>query len=241
MKQISLLLSFALSTILLNAQTYTTSNFDLTNSVSSSGSESHTIAQTLAVGESVSINFTVGDISPTTGSNTVADTLFYPFKLNVEAVNATDELQLKAEIGTDSYEPSITGSGVLSFGDDFYVVENKITPVLVTNTGSNPVVVQSTKIFGGQYVSVISNVGNALFGSEGSATYNNPIAEDILHINLPSDIQRASVQLLSMSGDVLLQQEITPLKNTIDLSKLSSGVYLLRDINTASVAKIILN
>jgi len=240
MKKILLSLLSSLAVMSVNAQTYTTSTFDLSNIISTSGSTSHSINQTLAVGESILINFTVGNLAPATGDDTNADTLFYPLKFNITAVNATDELQLKAEVGTVVYEVSRVGGGVLGFGEDYYVIENQTVPVLVTNTGTTSVGITSTKIFGGQYAEVISNAGVPLFGANGSATFTNPVEEDFLTIGLPSDVQKATIQLVSMTGDVLLQKEITQSENELDLSSLSSGIYLIRDESTASMAKLVL-
>ena len=99
-----------------------------------------------------------------------------------------------------------------------------------------------------QYLSDSSNYANAFslfivgqLGSEEITTkqnslvvYPNP-AQDVLQINSP---QPTLLQLYSLQGQLL--QEIKTGQNTqVDISNLTTGLYLLKDMNTGITQKVV--
>jgi hypothetical protein len=75
-----------------------------------------------------------------------------------------------------------------------------------------------------------------------SKIYPNPTS-GIFTLEMPFDKAECSMEVLSMSGQVVLQQQIYPssgmISEVIDLSKVPKGLYLLRIDNRALQSAIV--
>jgi len=85
---------------------------------------------------------------------------------------------------------------------------------------------------------VITDIKDGLFNDE-NVHITNPVSNGLLTIHLPSDARSTEVELLSLEGNTVLSQEISPSHRTIDVSGLK-GLYLLREVSTGSIKKIII-
>ena len=62
------------------------------------------------------------------------------------------------------------------------------------------------------------------------AMYPNP-AQDIISFNIPSAIEKAQVCVFTISGQQVISSEITPNQNTVDISGVTSGVYIAKVVS----------
>lgn len=75
---------------------------------------------------------------------------------------------------------------------------------------------------------VLSNItlGNEKFKIDEFKMYPNP-AQDFVSFSLPSEVAQGTVKIYDMLGKVVATQIITPNENSIGISKLMSGSYLV--------------
>ena len=59
--------------------------------------------------------------------------------------------------------------------------------------------------------------------------------KDNLIINIDESLSKGQLSILNISGQQLLQQEITEAKTTIDVSKLSPGIYVVKMVGEKGV------
>ena len=248
-KLTSIYFLFAYCTI--HAQTYTyptTGNKDISalaqNNITSS------INITLAPNESILFNFTANTVTPSTGINTTADTLTTRFHLRVDGLSSnTDALEFTA-VG-DFFEEttaSITGAqrdANLIFNSNealaLKVVENQVTQITVTNNSTESVYFEALRFFSSNGLTeTISNSQDDFF-AQGNASVVSPIEEGkLIFHNLPSDRSNFHFNIISMDGQVVLQETISANENSIDVSFLNAGIYLLYETVSRSSTKVII-
>ena len=68
---------------------------------------------------------------------------------------------------------------------------------------------------------------------------NNPVADGQLSILLNENISSLALELMTTQGEIVKSFEVKD-QAIIDVSHLDSGIYLLRDTNTMSIRKIII-
>ena len=64
--------------------------------------------------------------------------------------------------------------------------------------------------------------------------YPNPVKDNLI-INIDESLSKGQLSILNISGQQLLQQEITEAKTTIDVSKLSPGIYVVKMVGEKGV------
>ncbi len=88
---------------------------------------------------------------------------------------------------------------------------------------------------------VISNTERDLFASEGGVAVSNPSHDGTLSIEISDDVSQLSLALLSLEGTTVLQEQLEGAGNhTLDVSKLNTGLYILRELTTGSTKKIMI-
>ena len=57
------------------------------------------------------------------------------------------------------------------------------------------------------------------------AVYPNPVSTEI-NISFPKNVAQAEFVLYNVLGEIVLKTRISPLKNRLDISRLTSGMYI---------------
>jgi len=199
---------------------------------------------TLSPGSSTGLVISMGDIeaSPNTNFDTITVQV-YPFIRNVSTTEA-GSMSLESMKSSFYGESSIAeGFGSNVFFSNVKLVENTIDTILITNTSANVSITVDVMVirtsYCGALCEVISNIQGDLFG-EGNVLITNPLRGETLELfNIPSDVSAIALELLSLQGDVLLSKNITHDDSSLDISTLNAGIYIIRDTNTGSTKKIV--
>ncbi len=195
---------------------------------------------TLYIGDSIIFNVVVGDLVPTSGTDTDVDTISTSIRLRW--VSVVD--------GPASYDVGLVGLGKTGAATNVISADQKITAVKLVEGRTNQIYVvftggtSATYAPGGSnYISastqVISNVGNDIFAEGNGVQINNPVSNGQLSIQLDGGISSLALELITLEGEVVTSFELEKTA-TIDVSHLNAGMYLLRDRNTLSIKKIII-
>jgi hypothetical protein len=81
----------------------------------------------------------------------------------------------------------------------------------------------------------MQTVGISNHGSSGISIYPNPASSSFV-INLPQSFDAAAkVELIGMSGQVILEERISALNTEVPLNEVSPGLYMLRLTNATEV------
>jgi len=185
---------------------------------------------------------TVGEIIPDTDEDTDVDTLVIDISFKIfEGTSGTETFVNDASFTyfnkIDTYEyTDVTGGHILKHS--FRFVENQIDTLKVIITAGDITFDRFEINSTGQ--EVISNIQNDLFG-EHSVSFQNPVeAGELSFSKFPSDFVATNVSLISMEGEVLVSKQITTSDNSIDLSHVPAGLYLMRDETTGSSKKVMI-
>jgi len=174
------------------------------------------------------INF--GDIIPK-GEDTDVDTLFYIIQGRIQDVTTT--------IYSKKYGDLQSFTGNPSFRFTFRTVENS-TDTLVIKSNANATTNSFTIWKGGGNLdpTVITNVSENLFSSK-KILISNPVRSSTLNVSLSEDIPSCQLELLSMKGEVLSTHLFTQSDQSIDISNIKSGLYILRHPLSGSSIKLV--
>ena len=187
-----------------------------------------------------------GEVYPTDGPNGSKDTLTLEIAVgywgninttNASLVTSNADFTIKNKFASYTYtDQSRTSGGSSELYDEFKFIEGEIDTVMVIVTDGflslDHMYLRSTN------ATVISNANNDLFGVNG-ATIRNPIENGELLIQLPKEVSSATVALLSLEGQIIETKEITATNNSFNVSTLK-GMYILKDLSTSSVKKLII-
>ncbi len=221
-------------------------DYDLTEIVEKTvNGEDHTMSpilvKTLAIGDYVTFNFTIPSF--TAAPNTDADTVeleFRPIFQNQEDGVSGAQITVAYPFNTTIVsDASGTGTGYqIPAYQKIKFREDSVYTVTITNTGATTVKFDWYNIVSNNG-SIISNLGSDLF-EEGKVSLNNPVLDGDLTISLVESIKSITLELISMEGISVISKTITTTDNNIDVSGLKTGLYLLRDINSGSVTKLMI-
>ena len=220
---------------------YYSSNFS--NTVSAA---LHTVDLTSSTGPDT-IYFPVsidGEIYPTDGPNGEKDTLrleiavgFWGLHTNYSIATTEADFTIQNKFESYSYTNQTRNTqGASKVYDEFTFVEGDVDTVKVIVTAGlfslDRLYIRSSN------VSVLSNASQGIF-DQSNAVVNNPVVGNLMTINLPQDVTTTTISLLSLDGQVIETKHITKTDNSFDVSNLS-GIYLLRELSTASVKKVVI-
>ena len=202
--------------------------------------EGPVLQKELAIGDYVTFNFTIPKFTATPDSD--ADTvvlMFRPIFTNNEDGVAGAQITTEYPFQTVVSDASGTGTNyqVPAF-EGIKFREDSTYTITITNTGTTVVYNRWFNInnTGG---SVITNLNSDLF-SKGEISPINPVIDGNLMVSLTDNIQSVTLELISMEGISVISKTITTTDNNIDVSGLKTGLYLLRDINSGSVTKLMI-
>jgi len=194
----------------------------------------------LSVGDSVIFNLEVDSLVPSSGNDSDIDTINTNFR--IRWANVVD--------GPASYEYGVIGIGTtgvasgVEHGTQNFIpiklVEGRINQIYVVLTeGTSASYAPGAANYIASSTQVISNVNKDLLTAGGGVQINNPVRDGQLSIVLNENISSQALELITMQGEIVKSFSV---KNqaSIDVSHLNSGVYILRDTNTMSMRKIII-
>jgi len=205
------------------------------------------------INDTILFPVSVGAITPTdpssddTGFDTLmVDIAFESFGYSGAADYATSIHHTKAasytiysRFNTYSFTNISPTAGGYTVYKSYKFKENSIDTLKLVVTGGTLSLDRIRLDFGTK--SVIANASQDLFGDgKNAAHFNNPVKEGQLSISLPNDFTSASITLISMEGIVVASKEIRQGDSTVDVSHLKSGLYLIRDTNTGSTTKVMI-
>jgi len=136
---------------------------------------------------------------------------------------------------SSSIEFSIADGGNLVSTEALSLIENTNARILIINTGSSNL---SIKTFQLTFAQVISNTNDALAREDG-AIIENPVTDGSLQLTLANGVTSAKLELLSLSGEPVMSKHITT-SESIDVSSIDAGMYILRDVDTNSTQKVVI-
>ena len=232
------------SAVATKAQDYT---LDVTDLTTGSVSVVTNVFRSLSPNESFTVNYTLGSFVYSDSYDSDKDSISIRPILRGYVDEGTAEITVSAEgITSNSAQISNTdptgGNGTTYFSDNeqIKVTENSSTLVTYTNTGTVDVFIRYCLSIA-NHSETISNTYEKIFGhASHQARVINPIQNNSLEMILPNDISFVNIQVLSLTGEFLATGMITKEQNSLDLSRLEAGTYLIRDAKTNSYSKIIL-
>jgi len=195
---------------------------------------------TLNLGDSIIFNLEVDELVPTSGTDSDVDTINTNFR--IRWANVVD--------GPASYEYGVIGIGATGIATGvehatqnlipIKLVEGKVNQVYVVLTGgTSATYAPGSANYIASSTEVISDINRNLLAADGGVQINNPVTDGQLSILLDEDISSLVLELMTIQGEIVKSFEVKD-QATIDVSYLNSGVYLLRDTNTMSMRKIII-
>jgi len=190
-----------------------------------------------SIGLDVDIRNFADDVTNST-DNGIADTISYKAKFALQSgasdVKVAMILDGETEVSS-SVEFSIADGGNLVSTEFLSLVEDTDARILIINTGSSNLNIQTFQL---TFSQVISNI-NAALDRENGAIVQNPVTGGNLEVTLAKGVSSASLELLSLNGEVLKRQHILS-SGAIDVSTIDAGLYILRDVNTNNTQKIMI-
>ena len=244
MKKIFISLICFTCVMVTKAQDYTLDVTDLTTGASSVVTN---VFINLTAGESFTVDYTLGSFVYSDGFDSDKDSISIRPILRGYVDEGTAEITVSAEgITSNSAQISNTdptgGNGTTYFSDNeqIKVTENSSTLVTYTNTGTVDVFIRYCLSIA-NHSETISNTHESIFGhASHQARVFNPILNNSLEMVLPNHISFIDIEVLSLTGELLATGMMTKEQNSLDLSRLEAGSYLIRDVKTNSYNKIIL-
>ena len=194
----------------------------------------------LNLGDSIIFNLDVDELVPNSGTNSDVDTINTNFR--IRWANVVD--------GPASYEYGVIGIGAMGTATGvehatqnlipIKLVEGKVNQVYVVLTGgTSATYAPGSANYIASSTEVISNINKNLLATDGGVLMNNPVADGQLSILLNENISSLALELMTTQGEIVKSFEVKD-QAIIDVSHLDSGIYLLRDTNTMSIRKIII-
>jgi len=206
----------------------------------------HTVDLTTATGpDTIFFPVTVaGEIIPSSSPNGLRDTLTLDIAVgywgrftdwSLATTNAY--FTIKNKFNSYSYSNiSRNAAGSASSYDQFKFVEGEADTIMVIVTAGlfslDHMKITSTN------ATVLTNAGAGVFEDENTLV-TNPVVDGQLIINIGELAESATVALFSLDGQLIDSKEISATDNTFDVSALS-GMYLLRDMRTGSMKKVVI-
>lgn len=91
----------------------------------------------------------------------------------------------------------------------------------------------------GNNITINTTLNNEAFLLNSFVVYPNPVNDGILKINLPDSIEEVSYTIYEMTGKVVLEGNINNISNSINVSDLSTGNYIInfKNDNNTSASK----
>jgi len=180
------------------------------------------------------------DVTNSTDSD-IPDTAKYKTNFSLQASSGISSVKVGIVIDSETEMNSSVeftldrDNNILTSTEFINLIENVDARILIINTGSENLNIQYFQL---EFDQVISNI-NATLARENGAIIENPVTDGSLHITLGNGITSANLELLSLSGEVIASQTIIS-NGTIDVSTINPGLYILRDRNTNSTQKVII-
>jgi len=217
----------------------------------------------IAQDESMTASVSLGDIAPNTGTNSAIDTLnsleviiwvqhtglavgttlsrSYTVSSNLNSISVTDQTVTIAGNGGTGSNGEQLGTFYQIIVSNLKVLEGTSDVITFTNDGSTTLAIDAWTFRNkAASLEVISSTGNGILATQG-VSINNPVLNGLLQFtNIPSYLQSEMIELVSLEGTVLLSKVISATDNSMDVTSLNSGVYLLRNPNTGSTKKIMI-
>jgi len=186
-----------------------------------------------------------GQITPNSGELSDLDTLVIEIavgywgntstKPDVTTNNA--DFTISNKYNAYTYEDQSIELGTSEVYNEFKFVEGETDTVRIVVTDGlftlNRIYIRSTN------ATVISNSGNEDYFAEKGIHIVNPVVNDQLTINLPTEIPSMNVSLMNLEGQELVAKQITAYDNTMDVADLK-GVYILREHTQGTYKKIVI-
>jgi len=217
----------------------------------------------IATDESMTASVSLGDITPNTGTNSAVDTLnsleiiiwvqltglvvgttlsrSYTISSNLNSISVTDQTVTIAGNGGTNSNGEQLGTFYQIIVSDLKVLEGTSDVISFTNDGNTTLAIDAWTFRNkAASLEVISSTGNDILATQ-DVNINNPVLHGVLQFtNLSSSSQGEMIELVSLEGTVLLSKFISASDNSMNVSSLNSGVYLLRNAKTGSTRKIII-
>ena len=217
----------------------------------------------IASGDSMTASVSLGDITPNTGYNSTTDTLnsleliiwvqhtgltvgttlsrSYTISSNFNSISATDQTVTIAGNGGTNASGEQLGTFYQIIVSDLKMLEGSSDEIIFTNDGSATLAIDAWSFRNkAGTLNVITSTRNDILAAEG-VSISNPVQEGILKIhNIPSNFEANILNVSTLHGNILLSKEVTSKDNTIDVSSLDKGIYLLTNYSTGNAKKIVI-
>ena len=137
--------------------------------------------------------------------------------------------QVRTASGT-SFSSPITAGAVASLWSAFPNIKNGVIMQAIRESAdryNNPTNLYGYGVpdFGIALDAILLSVNEQQMQEKHFALYPNPVTTQI-NISFPKSAEKADFVLYNILGERVLQKNISPLKNSIDVSELSSGMYI---------------
>ena len=216
------------------ANTSTNTNLETNNAETGiyfSGGIVASNSNSLVAGDTMYLPYTVGYLEPSNGEIWSKDTLVLEFSVKTWVSTASATFTFSNRQNTYTFT-NVNGAGSSSIAT-FNLIEEQIDTLKIVVTSGTLDLDRLT--VHASATAVILNRDADL--SINKALISNPVEDGLLVIDLNGDV--ADFELLNMQGQVLKNFHISG-KQEIPVSDLNTGVYYLRDRNTASYRKIMI-
>jgi len=177
-----------------------------------------------------SISLTAKGYTVTNGGNEAAT-------LTVYSKHVTSEITF-SYFGDDlTYNKTQEEIVTLTDDDAFKFVEGEIDTLVFVNNSNQVAFVRLTQL-SATSAEVISNIDEDLFKDQ-YISFTNPTTNGMLSVFSKNDFSM-EIELIAMDGHIVSTKTLNNNDNSLDVSSLKAGLYLLRDKTTGSIQKVMI-
>jgi len=190
--------------------------------------------------DSVMIEINIGEVIAL--NDTDIDTIVYTI-MGARTGNGSTTVTAHSRTFGNAQSSAVDGLKYFSFKG----VENQKDTIILTLDDEDEILWLNVWKLGEDWTgnqltsTVITNNEQDLFALGGSLSVSNPSQDGILAIQMEQDVSQLSLELLSLDGTVVLEEQLEEAgSHNLDVSFLNTGLYILRELTTGSTKKIII-